>query len=102
MARQKVDPWMRCTYSPRPFPEAIMYDNGTVLGPFCAHCGGPSNAHGPNDRCPRQVGGMWPPPSCPCHAVTTARSPKPGEPIRVVGADGSHWTTINENGKALR
>lgn len=95
------DGWMTCTFQARPLPEVIVLDGHSIVGPFCAHCGGRDADHGPRQRCPRQVGALWPTPSCTCHCVTNDR-PKRGTNVRVVDVTGTHRVFITEEGKARR
>lgn len=92
--------WGNSTFLARPLPTAIIFDNGEIIGPFCAHCGAIQEWHGPGSRCPLKVNPLWPVPCCGCHAVMLTNGvPKPNMRVRVANSDTVDWVVLNDKGQ---
>lgn len=69
-SKRKTARYMKSTFLPRQFPEAIcLRDDATIMGPFCVHCGAPIAEHSGDGHCPFKVAAIYPPPACDCHGV---------------------------------
>lgn len=65
--------FMRSTYDPLPLPQVISFHNGSIIGPFCRHCGWRDEDHQTRTRrCPAVANGVIGP-RCACHGVERPR-----------------------------
>lgn len=95
---------MKSTFTPRDLPLALLFDGGSLIGPFCIHCGGPSVYHSATGLCPRRGNPLWPAPICTCHAVFVGDGvPKPRSQVTVrVPGQGLQVVQLNEKGQIKR